>query len=42
MVYETVDPGDVDVLTAAINALQEAIDGLEKSVEPEPRSRTRA
>ena len=37
VVYETVDPADVEVLTAAINALQEAIDGLEKSAtEPDP------
>ena len=36
-VYDTVDPADMVVLTAAINALQEAIDGLEKNVtEPDP------
>ena len=37
IVYETVDPEDTEVLSAAIQALQEAIDGLEKNaVEPEP------
>ena len=35
--HETVDPEDVDTLTNAITALQDAIDGLERNAtEPEP------